>query len=269
MSYLLDKQNKRKKFIRYGIVVFIFIFVFYFKIPVLDFFSSSMHVVFRPVLFLKNGTIEILSDIGGSFSFKKNLIKENESLRSQLNENNLQMQNYNNVLDENIKLKEILDRKNEKISLILGAILAKPGVNPYDTLLIDIGEDHNLKIGDLVFARGNVPIGRVHDVYMNTSNVVLFSSSGEKTEVVSSGTSLGKGGEAFMQIIGRGGGNFEMILPRDLNIPKGTTFSLPGINSDVVAVVNSTLSDPRDSFAKALLSSPVNVQELKFVQVKK
>ena len=72
-----------------------------------------------------------------------------------------------------------------------------------------------------------------------------------------------------MQVVGRGGGNFEMTLPRDFDLPEGTALTLPGINSYLLARVVTVISDPRDSYKKALLVSPVNIQELKFVQIEK
>jgi len=42
---------------------------------------------------------------------------------------------------------------------------------------------------------------------------------------------------------------------------------LPGITPYTLGIVQTILSDPRDSFQKALLVSPVNIFELKFVEV--
>jgi hypothetical protein len=60
-----------------------------------------------------------------------------------------------------------------------------------------------------------------------------------------------------------------MMLPRDLVIEKGNEVVLPGINIRAVATVETIISDPRDSYQKALLKSPINIQELKFVQVER
>ena len=60
-----------------------------------------------------------------------------------------------------------------------------------------------------------------------------------------------------------------MILPRDLEILGGEQVVLPGITPYVVGIVETVISDPRDPFSKALLSSPVNIQELKFVEIQK
>ena len=72
-----------------------------------------------------------------------------------------------------------------------------------------------------------------------------------------------------MEAIGRGGGNFEMILLRDFVLKEGTEIVLPGIVPFVLGKVKAIISDPRDSFQKALLVSPVNIQEIRFVQVEK
>ena len=48
---------------------------------------------------------------------------------------------------------------------------------------------------------------------------------------------------------------------------KGDEVVLPGITPYVLGIMETTISDPRDPFAKTLLTSPVNIQELKFVEV--
>ncbi len=263
MSYLLDKKNQRKRFTNYALFAFLLIVIFYFRTPVFNFLSSAAHVVFRPVLVLKNSFGGALSSIGTAFSFKSSLVKENEDLRQKLAENNALILNYDSVLDENNKIKETLGRKNDKTNMLLGVILSKPNQSPYDTLIIDVGANNGVVVGDLVFALGNVPIGQIFEVYASSAKVVLFSNSGEKTEVV-----VGIK-DAFIEMVGRGGGNFEMILPRDFVLEVGSNVTLPGITPYVVAKVETIISDPRDSFAKAILSSPINIEELKFVEVRK
>ena len=161
-------------------------------------------------------------------------------------------------------MKEILDRKNNNnTDLILAGILAKPNRSIYDTLLIDAGTNDGILKEKKVFALGNVPIGYIAETYPSSSKVVLYSNPGEKTDVVISGKDI------YMQAVGRGGGNFEMILPRDFIITEGEEVDLPGVNPYILGTVQTILSDPRDSFQKALLVSPVNVQQLKFVEVEK
>ncbi|MEK7539603.1 MAG: rod shape-determining protein MreC [Patescibacteria group bacterium] len=261
MNYLLDKKIKKKKFLYFTLFVFICLILFYFRLGIFDGLSLISHVIFRPVLVAGNYISEKLGKAGSYFVSKNFLYQENKRLQSQLNNDRVWMSNYNSLLADNTNLKEILGRKDKKIPMVLSAILAKPNQSPYDTLIIDAGLKESLKVGDRVFALGTVPIGRVSNIYPNSSKVILFSNNGEKTQVVVGDKNV------FMEVIGRGGGNFEIILPRDFTLAKGDQAVLPGIVPYVLGIVETIISDPRNSFIKALLVSPVNIQELKFVEV--
>ncbi|MCX6752283.1 MAG: rod shape-determining protein MreC [Candidatus Nomurabacteria bacterium] len=285
MSYLLDKKIKQKKVLKIALGVVVLLILLYFRSGIFNGFSIVGHVVFRPVLILGNSVGEKIKSAGSYFAFKNSLSSENENLKSELEKDKATMANYDSVLAENVSLKEIFGRTNLGAELprgssapkfVLSAILAKPNQSPYDTLVIDAGASLGIKKGDTVFALGNVPIGRVDLVYPNSSKVILFSNSGEKTQVVigskparnASGIA-DAGGNIFTEIVGRGGGNFEMVMPKDLTLAKGDQAVLPGIVPYVLGIVETTISDPRDPFQKALLVSPVNIQELKFVEVEK
>ncbi len=263
MSYLLDKKIKRNKLFKYTLFVIVLSILIYFRAGIFNGLSYVSSAVFRPVLILGNNIGGTLSNTGSYFHSKSSLFLENEDLKSKLGEEEAQISNYNSILDENLKMKEILGRKNPKVNLILAVILSKPNQSPYDTLIIDVGTNDGISVGQRVFALGNVPIGRIAEVYTNSAKVILYSNPGEQTEVVISGSGT------FMQIVGRGGGNFEMILPRDFVLQNGTEVDLPDITPYIVGTVQTIISDPRDAFQKALLTSPVNIQELKFVEVEK
>lgn len=271
MNYLLDKKTKRKKNIKIFFGVIIFVILFYFRVGIFNGISYVAGFVFSPILSSGNSVGEKIWDLRAYFSSKDSISKENEELKLKIEEDRANRANYDSVVKENIELKDILGRKNERVDLVLASILAKPNQSPFDTLLIDIGENNGLKIGDRVFAFGNIPIGRVAEVYHNYSKVVLFSSSGEATPVVVSPKPNLDANPAtqniFLEAIGRGGGNFEVIIPRDFVIAKDDQVVLAGITPYVLGVVETVISDPRDSFQKALLVSPVNIQEIKFVQV--
>ncbi len=219
------------------------------------------HTIFRPVWVVGNSISEKLGSVSSFFTSKNSLYLENQNLKLQLDTQKALMSNYDYLLNENISLKEILGRKNQKTPMILAAILSKPNQSVYDTVIIDAGMGEGIQVGDKVFALGNIPVGRVAEVYSHSSKVILLSNSGEKTKVLISRENI------LLELVGRGGGNFEMILPRNFTPTKGDQVVLPGINPYVVAVVETIISDPRDPFVKALLVSPVNIQELKFVEV--
>lgn len=267
MSYLLDKSRKRNKFLKSAAGVFIIIILFYFRAGIFGGLSYASHAVFRPVLSSGNSIGQKFKNLGSYFSFKSSLYKENMDLKSKLDEDRADRANYDSVVAENISLKEILGRKSEQANMTLAAILAKPNQSPYDTLLIDVGTEHGIESGDRVFAKGFVPIGRVAEAYSSSSKVILFSNAGEKTQAIISPLAGQAGGNIFAELVGRGGGNFEIVLPRDIVLWKGDQAVLPGLTPYVIGIVETVISDPRDSSQKALLVAPVNIQELKFVEV--
>jgi cell shape-determining protein MreC len=268
MSYLLDKKIQRKKFSYIISFVIICLLLFFFRSGIWNGLSHASSVIFRPIIVLGNNAGDKLRGLGSYFASKNSLYKENQNLKSKLNEDEALVINYNSVLADNADMKNILVRKDAKVPMTIASILSKPNQSLYDTLIIDAGTKQGLKTGNTVFALGNVPIGRIGDVYGSSAKVILFSSAGEKTQVIIGSKNLPAGRQGvFMEIVGRGGGNFEMIIPRDFTLTKGDQAVLPGITPYVLGVMETMLSDPRDAFTKALFISPVNIQELKFVEV--
>ena len=220
MNYLLDKKIKRNKFFFIVFFVIILFVLFYFRLGIWNGISSLSHTIFRPALVSGNSIGEKFNKTFSYFLSKNYLLEENENLKLKLSENEAQMSNYNSLLSENISLKEILGRKDVKTDMILSAILSKPNQSLYDTIVIDIGQRQGLQIGDTVFALGygptgealgTVPLGRVANIYANSSKVILFSNAGEETQVVLSigHGSIGEAGkDIFMKVVGRGGQNF-------------------------------------------------------------
>lgn len=263
MSYLLDKKNKRRESKKILLGLIIFIFLFYFRASIFSGLSYVGLGVFRPIISAGNNFGGKFKSINAYFSSKDFLYRENEDLKLKLDQDRENRSNYDSVVAENAELKDILGRKKEDKNMILSVVLSKPNQSLYDTLLIDTGSDHGVKVDDKVFASGNIPIGTIREVYPSSSKVVLFSNNGEVTQVIVSGKNVS------MELVGRGGGNFEMTMPRDFTFLKGDQVVLPSIDANVVAIVETIISDSRDAFQKAILVSPINFQQLKFVEVEK
>ena len=270
MSYHLDKKNKRNRLHKIAIGVFIFLILFYFRSGIFNILSSFSYTIFKPLITIGNNIGENFDNAKLIFQSKKVLEAENQNLKIELEKSNLALSSSSFIAEENNKLKEILGRKKEALPLVVASILGRPNQSIYDTLIIDIGERDGISVGSKVFVMGDIPVGTIAEVYEDGAKVFLFSTPGEETDVFISVDSneLGENGKDIqMKLIGRGGGNFEMILPRDLDIKKGMTVHLPGIYNFLVAKVETIISDPRDAYQKAILTSPVNILELKFVEV--
>jgi rod shape-determining protein MreC len=263
MTYTLDKQRRNKKLRNTFLIIFILFLIFYFNKPIAKVLGTFTHTVLRPVLVFGNNASTRLHNLGSYFASKNTLLKENDTLKEEKLSLESKLVNYQSIENENKSLKELLGRLGENNSYILATILAKPNVTLFDTLLLDVGELDKVSVGDIVFAYGNIPLGKISEVYSHTSKVTLFSNAGEKTNAIISSTNT------YIDLIGRGGGNFEIILPRDFTVSEGENILLPDLNNYLIAKVVSTISDARDSYQKALLISPVNIQQLKFVQIRK
>lgn len=258
-----DKKQieKRKKIIR-NIIGFGLFFV----LSVLGFLSWTGQIfnfVGRPVWKTENFVNTGLYNMNYLIRTKASISNENHNLIEEVSSLRLTMTDYQILKNEVDQLKEILGRIPDKNNFILSNILTKPNHSPYDTVIIDVGNNDGIKEGDLVYVDGNIPIGNIGKVYNKTSLVTLYTNPGQKTEGFMDISN------ASVVLTGRGGGNFEMIIPIELSAEKGTIIYLPGSTSLVLAHVDEVISIPSDPFKKVLLSSPVNVQNLKWVQVRK
>ena len=115
--------------------------------------------------------------------------------------------------------------------------------------------------GQRVFSSGGFVIGNVSEVFGKTSKVILFSSPGTITDA-----SLERSGIA-LSLKGKGAGNFSVLVPKQEEVAEGDLVVLPGLSSKPMALVYGIDTSETDSFKELLLSLPVNIFELKWVEV--
>ena len=256
------KQIIRKKKIIRNVIGFGVFFIFII-LGVLTWSGKMFNFIGRPIWEVERSISNVFYNSNFIFRNKSSLTKENHNLIQDLADAKLSMIDYQILKNENEQLKETLGRMPSTKNFILANILAKPNHSPYDTIIIDIGSSSGINEGDMVYVNGNIPIGNIGKVYNNTALISLYTSPSEKTEGFMDGSN------ASVELTGRGGGNFEMIVPIELQADKGTIIYLPGNTNEVIALVDDIISKPSDPFKKVLLSSPVNIQNLKWVEVKK
>jgi cell shape-determining protein MreC len=220
-----------------------------------------LHFIAAPIWQVENSTTNSTTNLISHWQTKQNLLNEISSLQARIFEAG-QLEALNKILEtENNELKSLLGRPELKQDSILSAVLVKPPKNIYDVLTIDAGSKLGVKVGDKVLAESNVYLGEVREVFPDTAKVVLYSSPGEKRPV-----SLGENGISA-ESVGQGGGNFSIILPRDISVKEGDVIVVPSITSNVFGIVEKINLKDKDSFQTILFKSPVNISELHFVQV--
>lgn len=165
------------------------------------------------------------------------------------------------IEQENLLLKSALSFSTSTAD-ILTVVLKRPPISGYDELIIDLGEKQGIKKSDLVFSVANIPIGRVVDVSSNTSKVLLFSSSGDKHDVL-----IGPNNYPAIAV-GRGGGQYEVELPVGLIVNKGDYVSLASVNATPLGKVVFVENGNSSPFQKIIFSSLINIYQLRWVFVK-
>ncbi len=263
MNYLQDKRSKEKKTALLPLVVVVVILAIVFGVRFVYKGTSSVAIgLARPLWELRGSFVEKIHSYRSYFVSKKELAKEVDVLHIENTKLKLDVIDRNALNDENTKLKEIMSRKKD-INTLLGVVIARPGQSLYDTLIVDVGHDHNLMVGAKVFVEGETLIGYVEEVYDKTAKVALYSAPGQIVEALSSP------GDVPLSMKGRGGGNFEIELPRDIELSLGSSVVFAGIHPYVLGIVGDVTFDPRDPFQSVLVSLPINIQHIKFVEIEK
>ena len=230
--------------------------IYFFRAPL----SSVLHSVMTPVYTLGRSLSASVESSFDLFSSKEYLIGETHRLSSSLEEARLVALDRNLLYEENLALKERLDRLGDPYA-ILATVVLKPPFTPYDTLLIDVGERDGVSEGDKVAAIGTVLVGYVREVYTNSARVVLFSTPGEKHEGYLEGI------EVPITIEGQGGGSMRARVPYGIEVAAGTVIAIPSISGGTVGVIEHLMFTEGDAYTEVYLRLPVNPFSLTHVDV--
>ena len=260
MSY---QDRMRKTGVSRRIIISIFIvFLLFIILLFKNFFSRVITTIASPVFSITHNISNPFHSISTYFQSKTSLELENERLKKEQAEIRGYLHAYRMIVEENEALRRAFGRERAQPP-IFAVILAKPPQSPYDTLLLDVGEKEGVRVGAVVFSEEMISVGSIIKVSDESSVVELYSTPNKKTVVRL------EDGEVDMELVGRGGGNFEIEFPRDAVIQEGSHAYLPGTSLQVIAQVGPIISDPRDPYKKVLLTSPVNINQLNRVFVSK
>ena len=261
MNYLLKSSNfeNRKKTIRNRIWMVIVVLIIAILILSTGPARQTFFFISTPVWKLENSIVN--SNIFKYFKSKQTLIDEKNELEQKLFLAGNLLASNSILQTENDSLKDLLGRKDTKQKTILASVLVKPPQVPYDSLIVDVGEDYQIKVGDKVMANANVYIGEVSEVLSHSAKITLYSTPGRKLSVVL-GLNL-----VTAEAVGMGGGNFNIFLPREIEVKEGDVIVIPSITANVFGIVEKVNFKDRDSFQTVLFKSPVNISGLNFVEI--
>lgn len=242
-----------------GVLIGVVILMHFFFPPVL---KDALSHVAEPIWKGRSHVQHALTGVGGIFFTKQELQQENERLKKELNRAQVSLLNKQIIEQENRKLREVLGRVEENERGILGRVLVRPNISPYDTVLLDIGSEDGVTAGDVVLYADSTVLGEVVLTTKETSRVQLFSSPESKVHV-----SVGINATVQSTARGVGGGNFQIRLPRGVEVRTGDLIVPTEYPNYVVGQVRTVEKHPSDSFQTLFVKVPVNIYEVTFVHV--
>ena len=250
--------NHTSKF-RTGLIAGILIVLF--LIPTISRgFRYTIGLIATPFVYITHSAGNWSYSLFETMRFKSSLVVDNTNLTNEITNLNAKYSNYDELLRENADLKSVMNRSDSK-QFILAVVLTKPPVSLYDTLLIDGGSHVGIVAGSTVYVNGNVPIGTVSEVFAHSATVQLYSSPSQKMDARLDPAGID------VTLFGHGGGDFLVSVPHDFVVATSTVVVSKEINPSVLGNLQKVISDPRDSSQTLIFSSPVNINELNFVEV--
>jgi cell shape-determining protein MreC len=234
------------------------------------FFSLSDGGILRvltPIWYGENFVARGVQNLFLFFHTKDSLIKENQSLKDKIASDQILLSSTQTLSDSQDNLLRTLGRNTSQKG-ITAAVLVHPPETPYDVLVIDVGASDGVSVGQAVALSADSStmvygpkIGVISEVFNKNSKVKLFSASGEKTSAVLERYSVP------VVLLGRGGGNFELTLQREVEVEVGDKILSADISRVLVGVVKDVEVSATDSFKKVLVVSVANIYTTEFVTV--
>ncbi|MCC7436514.1 hypothetical protein IT402_01405 [Candidatus Nomurabacteria bacterium] len=197
-----------------------------------------------------------------AFESKQSLIKKVVSLQTTLDKQNASLVALSSLEKENENLKAQLGRSFDKDTGVLARVIFTPNRSLYDTMILDAGSDEGIEQDQIVYAFGDTALGTISDVQNKSSTVLLYSSPNRETVGNITGSNIA------VTLIGRGAGEYEVRMPRDISFEQGGIISAQSLEVHTLATIQKIVTDPRDPFQRLLAKAPVNLQTLKWVIVK-
>lgn len=194
-----------------------------------------------------------------SFKDKDALVNENETLKETISIMETKVLDRNLLAEKVTKLEEALGRARSD-DRVVANVLVGVGRSPYDTLVIDAGEEEGVNTGNMVVYSGSGVIGEVVETTPYSAKIKLYSSPGEEHRVTV--------GSHYIPVlaVGRGMGNFEAKVPQDSAVSVGDNVVTVKGNL-IIGTVSLIEEKPAEPIKRIFFRVPFNITEIQSVEV--
>ncbi len=161
---------------------------------------------------------------------------------------------------ENAELRALMTQATSTPTLLAG-VVARPPYSPYDSLVIDQGEQDGVVENAPVYYGSGRTLGYVRKVFDNYALVTLLSSPEVESTVYVFGANV------FTTAYGEGGGVIRLSIPQGVRVTEGDVVVLPSLDGGVVGAVSSVQSIPTEPEQHAYVVLEVPMQSIRVVRV--
>ncbi|MCF7815599.1 MAG: hypothetical protein K9M10_01585 [Candidatus Pacebacteria bacterium] len=144
---------------------------------------------------------------------------------------------------------------------ILAGVISRPPYSPYDTLVIDRGENDGITKNAPVYIGSGQTVGYIQTVYKNEAIVSLFSSPGVEATVYIFGPNI------FATARGEGGGVVRLSVPQGVILEKDNVVILPSLDTGVVGKIAHVQSIPTEPEQYGYIASDLSLQSIRLVNI--
>lgn len=258
----------------------------FFRLSLLGLLIIFLIVIFHYVGWLKpleNGVVNFLNpaqerfytlvrrakNFQANWLTNRNLLKENEVLKNQLERLQVEKSRINSLESENNLLKEELNFvKEKKINTIAAKIITGVSDSLSKSVIINRGSDSGLTKGLAVIAGEGVVVGKVSEVYPNYSKVLLLIDNKSKVAATIQNSDKTTG-----LVEGQFGLSLAMTnIPQDQEVKVDDLIVTSGLEGKIpkdllIAKVENVNQVESEIFKTALLRPIISFNNLSYVLV--
>ncbi len=183
MSETIEKQTNKNTNKVFVVLVFLSVFFIVLRLTTtVQTIKQLAYYILMPGLQVSS---EVFTKTGGFIKKVYNIVRisrENIDLRNEIFELNKKLSDYQLVLDDNLRLKQLLKiRENKNYESVFASIIIREPSQWYQWVIINKGSSDGITKDCPVIAvlvNGDICVfGRVFEVYQNTSKVALITNS--------------------------------------------------------------------------------------------
>lgn len=226
--------------------------------------SPTLSRLVAPVWSVESFIGASISPAFSSAVAKADLVRERDELRSRLEAEEEMTQLLESKIADFTEIESLFfsggnTEAHERI--VVAHVLSRPPMSPFDTFIIDAGENRGVKVDEIVYANSVTAIGRVSEVRSTTAVVALYSSPSETIEVSVPGI------DGTLSASGFGGGTISVMIPHGMHIGTSTPVYLAGSRT-IVGFIGDRRPELREHADRVFAQLPISFRSISWVSIR-